>query len=293
MVSQFRDLGLIGLEGWTVRRAAPPLLPEGPWTWTDGDGTEARRIPGEGERFLYRTTGLGTVLVDFGDRTILLHDVGPDPALSESWVGDQVAARILSHLGHLVVHAGGSVTPDLGAFLIVAPSQHGKSTLTAFLHQGGWPIMGDDAVILRPDAAGVSVRSVYRRLKLRRDSWRQLYPDATEEPPPGWKAIIGLEEDRSAPEATEHPLRGIFCLAPPDGSGDCRAERLSAAQACLELVRNSYALDPSDPQGAGRRLAVAAAATRQVPGFRLAYPRDYARLPEVREVIRGALAAAS
>lgn len=292
MGSQSRALGLVGLDGWTVRRAAPPPLPEGPWTWTDEDGTVARRLPGEGERFLYRTEGLGAVLVDFADRSVLLHDVGPDPALSEHWVGDQVAARILAHLGHLVVHAGGSVTPDLGAFLIVAPSQHGKSTLTAFLHQGGWPIMGDDAVIIRPSEAGVAVRSVYRRLKLRRDSWRQLYPDSAQEPPPGWKAIVDVANGGARSDAAEHPLRGIFCLAPPDGSGQCRADRLSPAQACLELVRNSYALDPTDRERAGRRLSLAGAATRQVPGFRLTYPRDFARLPEVREVIRDALARA-
>ena len=278
------DLGLAGLGDWTLSRGHAPALPPGAWTWEDDQGTFARRLPGEPERLLLRTDFVGSALISPKDRTILLHDL-VDEALAGQWLIDQVAPRLLSHLGDLVVHAG-AVQPESGrAILIVGPSRHGKSTLTGFLHQGGWPALGDDAMMIRPAPAGATVRSVYPRLMLRHDSGARLYPSATASSP-GGKLSIAVPSG-----AADVPLAAVFCLGGREGAADCRTESLSPAQACLELLRNSYALDPADRDRASLRLRLAGTVANAVPAFRLTYPRDYARLPEVREAIRMALAA--
>lgn len=279
------DLVLAGLGGWTVTRGEAPPLPPGPWTWSDGRSSFARRLPGEPERVLLRTDFIGSALVRPGDRSILLHDL-LDEGLAGQWVVDQVAPRVLSHLGDLVIHAGAAMPADGAAILVVGPSGRGKSTLAAFLHQQGWPAPGDDAMVVRPGGGGATVRSVYPRLKLRQDSGSRLYPAAAA-PSPGWKVSIDLP---GPPPAAAPRLVAIFCLGGGEGAAGCRAEPLAASRTCLELVRNSYALDPADPGRAGLRLRQAGEVANAVPGFRLAYPRDYARLPEVREAILGALA---
>ena len=58
----------------------------------------------------------------------------------------------------------------------------------------------------------------------------------------------------------------------------------------MALVENSFSLDPSDVSEAAKRLDAASAVARNVPMFQITYPRDYARLPEVRAAILGQVA---
>lgn len=268
-------LGIPGLDGWVVQRAT--ILPPARPLWSDGQGTSSHRAP-DGA-LLLRTEGIAAALVSFPDRRIRLAPFVNEPALADQWLADQVAPRLLSHLGQLVVHAAAVRAAGGRAVLLLGPSRRGKSTLAAFLQRDGWPLLGDDAAAIRPE--GPAVRSVYPRLRLRRDSWRRLHPgDAS-----------GLGEKIDLPPGADHgeaPLAALFSLA--EGS-DCRADPLPPAAACMELVRNAYALDPTDRDRAALRLGQCAAVANAVPAFRLSYPRDYARLPELRDVLRAALPA--
>jgi len=62
-----------------------------------------------------------------------------------------------------------------------------------------------------------------------------------------------------------------------------RKEILDAAAqaACMALVGNAFQLDLGDHNNLRRLLAHAADAVRRVPVLTLAYPRDYALLPDV------------
>ena len=119
----------------------------------------------------------------------------------------------------------------------------------------------------------------------------QLFPD----PPAGLSPVADyLDKFRLDPGEVSAPggpcnLRAIFVLGGDDGSGEVTLRRLTASRLCMTLVGQAFALDPSDPKAAHRRLAGASAAAAAVPGFELVYPRDYARLPEVIEKIGATL----
>jgi len=80
-------------------------------------------------------------------------------------VWDQVLPPVLAHDGALVL-LGGGVEVDGGAIAIVAPSGHGKSTLSASLHGAGRTLLGDDALIVDTGQTRPTIRAVYPSLRL-------------------------------------------------------------------------------------------------------------------------------
>ena len=73
-----------------------------------------------------------------------------------------IAEELVRRSGLVALHAGG-VTVPRGALLIAGESGSGKSTLTAGLAHRGYPVLGDDAVLLAPDGF---VQPLKRRLKV-------------------------------------------------------------------------------------------------------------------------------
>ncbi len=280
-------LNLPGLEGWTVSRteqiAATPVVSP----WDDGHGTSGGRVEGPLGRLLIRTRYAAGALVDLERQAVLVFPE-VDDAMEDQWLSDQLAPRLLSHLGHFVLHGGGVEVGAGRAILIVAPSGYGKSTLTGYLHDTGWPLLGDDAILLRAEREHVVLRSIYRRLKLRPDSWQHLFEGRDGSAAPGRKVSLSVPE--GAGRAIHPRLIAMFVLWPPSLSSAPSAAPIAAAAACMALVGNSFALDPTDRAQAARRLTQASAVANTVPAFRLSYPRDYALLPRIRDLIAATLA---
>lgn len=55
------------------------------------------------------------------------------------------------------IHTAGVVAPDGRAWLLTGESGCGKSTLTYALARSGWPVLGDDGVVLERGLRGVTV----------------------------------------------------------------------------------------------------------------------------------------
>ncbi|MGH7647581.1 MAG: hypothetical protein ACREND_05655, partial [Gemmatimonadaceae bacterium] len=53
------------------------------------------------------------------------------------------------------VHAAGVVAPDGRAWILTGESGNGKSTLTYALARRGWPVLGDDGIVLERRPSGV------------------------------------------------------------------------------------------------------------------------------------------
>lgn len=215
--------------------------------------------------------------------------VGTSKVNCEHFVADQVVPRLLAHQGYLVLHAGAIEQRD-GAILLVGASGLGKSTLSSSFTNAGWPLLGDDAIVISTPGSRPHAQAVYRSLRLLPDSITALSPPMYSATP---MADYSRKQRLDVPSGPESPLpvRATFILAPPRADSLIELRQLSIANACMTYIENSFALDPSDTARARDRMEQASALARQVPAFELSYPRDYSRLPEVRQAILDQVAA--
>ena len=227
--------------------------------------------------------------IDVGSHRIRVHQGG---ALSREtlrhFLLDQIYPRILAHEGQLVLHAAG-VTLCERAVLFVGPSGSGKSTLAASFHGAGHPLLGDDAIVVESHEGCSDVRSVYRSLRLFQDSLTEILPGVADLSPVAdytdkWN-VEGLGKSR----ATEALRLGAIFLLQPSPCGRIRIETAAGAEACMVLVEQSFALDPTSAAGARQRLAQASQLAASAPMFRLHFPRDFRMLADVREAVSDAL----
>lgn len=206
-----------------------------------------------------------------------------DEATSEETVEhffyDQLLPRLIAHDGALVLHAGGIAFDDR-AIAIMAPTGHGKSTLSASLQSAGHTLLGDDALIVGANTPP-TVRAVYPSLRLLPDSVEHLFGDTAQTRTMAHysaKRHVSVEGS----DATV-PLGMLIFLDPP--APDIALRRLSVAEACMSLIANSFALDPTDKTWATANMRRASALANTVPAYALSYPRDYAALPDVHAAI--------
>lgn len=202
----------------------------------------------------------------------------------DHFLADQVLPRLISQDGEFVLHSG-AVRLGRSAILILGASGLGKSTLATSFQNEGSGLMGDDAIVISADEVP-SATALYSSLRLFPDSITALLPEdvSCEE-----IAHYSDKQRISVPvvkhiESTSAPIKAMFVLGQPSVADIC-VTRLSTAQACMAIVENSFALDPTDREKARSRLERASDLARQIPAFALSYPRDYARLPEVRAAI--------
>jgi hypothetical protein len=164
-------------------------------------------------------------------------------------------------------------------------SGRGKSTLAASLERLGCALLGDDAVTLRPGASQVTAEPIYPSLRLLPDSIEAVFGhDVGSSPTAHYttKRRIG----RPPLPATPSRCNAIFLLTnPAEGADDISLRPLTPAQACVELLRESFALDPSDTHRAALGLARASQVAEMIPSFALDYPRCYRRLTEVGQKV--------
>lgn len=226
------------------------------------------------------------VAVDILPKRQLQILANPDiPAITIAhFLADQVLPRVVAQDGEFVLHSG-AVRFGGSAILFLGTSGRGKSTLATSFHSNGWPLMGDDAIIISTGETP-SATALYPSLRLFPDSIAALLPkDISSE------EIAHYSDKQRLPvaivkdiEPASAPIKAIFVIDEPSAT-EISVTRLSIADACMALVENSFALDPTDPLRARNRLDAASNLSREVPAFAISYPRDYARLPDVRSAI--------
>lgn len=290
----------IGSAGWIFNRLASPkalLKPSEEYElWVDPVGFLTISRVGDGHPSTYRLRFSGELVLDVSPERRLIEERAASPGISESTrdhiLADQVLPRVLSHDGTLVLHAGAIRRNDSSA-LFVGKSGYGKSSLTASFIDSGYPIMGDDAFVISRKGAVYCAAPVYPSLRLFPDSIEALMPEnaitrTVAHYTSKMRVDVGLSQETGL--AQPLPIEGIFLLGGPGQGDGIRVRRMTPANACIALIKNSFALDPSDTQMASKRLREASALSDQVPVYEICYPHDYGRLPTVREAVIGALA---
>jgi hypothetical protein len=274
------------LAGWTVAMAG--VSPDGSKAghgcavWRDGTGLV---VSVAGPSIELEFEGVVRFAVDPSRRSIAilpLCDPLPDETL-EHLLLDQLVPRIRAHQGDLIIHAA-AVSRGAGAILLVGDSGRGKSTLSAALAQLGWTLLGDDAVSLSAEGGTVRAQSLYPSLRLLPDSIAALVGDDVPTAPTAHYTIKRrVEAGDGGPLAD---CRAIFLLCDPSSAAtEISVQRVSPGALCMALVKESFALDPSDRLRAAERLRTLSDIADRVPGYSLDYPRDYGRLPDVGRAI--------
>lgn len=229
-----------------------------------------------------------TLVIDEEHRSITIFPSEPGNLPTETidhLLFDQAVPRIRAHLGELMIHAA-AVSIGNDALLLVGDSGRGKSTLSASLAGNGCTLLGDDAVGLAVDGAKVLAKALYPSLRLLPDSISAVIKaDVPTSSTAHYTIKQRVHVGAGGPEAS---CRAIFVLdAPQSATADIRTRRLSPGDTCLALLKESFALDPSDTKRAATRLRAAGEVAERVPGFSLCYPRAYDRLPDVIDAVLG------
>jgi serine kinase of HPr protein (carbohydrate metabolism regulator) len=202
----------------------------------------------------------------------------------EHFLIDQVLPRVLTHRGRIVLHAGCVATPE-GAIAFLGESGAGKSTLCAELARAGYPLLGDDGIVVLPAARGFEAIATYPGLRLLPDPLTVLFEDA-----PGGEAVAHTSAKRRLPCAglgltlaeAPAPLLALYWLT---RGSQIEIGAMPDRDAFLALLRSSFLLHLDDRERSRRLFDRIGALSQALPVRRLTYPRELGRLPAVREAL--------
>lgn len=256
--------------------------------WTDQAGLVISRIGKAGSDH-FRLEFAADMAIDVLPSALIFCDRS-EPALppvtARHLVEDQVLPRVIAHDGTLVLHAGSVRVNDV-AILLVGASGRGKSTLSASFDLAGFRLLGDDAMVISALDGRQCVRPVYSSLRLLPDSVEALLPKSV-----GTSDVAHYSSKQRIDipvyldeNALPVPIAATFVIGQFSKDEQIASRPMTIAEACMMFVENSFALDPSDLARARDRLERASDLARNVPAFEICYPRDYARLPDVRRAI--------
>ncbi len=263
-------------------RHPPPPIGEPLHQWDSPDGerwlTISRCLGG----YLLQFPGLATFFLAEDARSVRCW---PWPGMPAGTIRhlllDQVMPLVLSRMGRAVLHGSAVATPQ-GVLAFAGESGQGKSTLAdAFLRHGA-ELVSDDCLLLDESAGAFRLVPSYPGLRL--------WPDVAQAAPraaPTVPVCHYSSKERlhqAVPFNREpRPLRRLYLLVNP--ADEISIAPVTPRDALIDLVKSSFVLDVADPQTLKRNFETLSrlAALRLV--FRLSYPHDLARLPDVRAAI--------
>lgn len=242
----------------------------------------------EGSHVTIHFHDVASFRIDLADSLITIFDVDAETGdnVIDHLLNDQLAPRLLAEAGATVLHASAVRFGDKVA-VFLGETGAGKSTLATSLHQAGFQLLGDDAVIVTRGPGGHFAQAVYPSLRLFPEVISRLIGDTAITTP---MADYSDKQHVSLPTLPAEvgapvPLAAIFFLAGDCDAADPRADALGATMACIKLIEQSFSLDPRDLRCAARRLAALSALALEVPTYTLSYPHAFDRLGEVHEII--------
>jgi hypothetical protein len=284
---------------YCIEVSAEPLLPtagvDARHHWLDTAGTLTLTGLRCGDTYYLYLPGLAEARLGADGCVSVYRNPEVSLASLRHAIVDQILPRLLAGAGALMTHAAAVIDPGARALLLLGESGYGKSTLCAALVHSGAGLLSDDCVRLEPGTEQVTVIPGYPGMRLRPDSLSALYagqvPATTSVADHMDKRRVELlAPERRASNAVvlvkSAQVGAIVLLQPPGTATAVTLTRVAPARACMALVHNSFALDPTDTIRVRAQLAKASDVIQAVPAYTLGYPRDYACLPGVMERLR-------
>lgn len=205
---------------------------------------------------------------------------------------DQVLPLALAARGHLVLHASAVATPAGGVAFLAGPGL-GKSTLAASFAAAGSAIICDDCLVIDDCGSRLHARGSYPSVRLWPDAATALFDvgEVGQAPVADYTQKVRVRVDGRRLRFCEGPtpLARVYVL---DGdsshagdTSEVRINPLSRREAFLELLKHSYRLDVRALPSLRDDFDRLARAANRMAIARLAFPRELARLGEVRDAI--------
>lgn len=224
-----------------------------------------------------------------------------------------VIPAVLDLIGIKSIHATAFLT-DYGACAFIGPGGTGKSTLAASFALAGFPLLGDDWVVLSLSGSGQIVLTPgYPGAWLSNESVEALRIDSARS-----DAVAGYNSERCAPDlhlnaqpqplgriirlsrhdavdpranlaAKSVPLKWIYRLNRLDNDADQtyapKVEHMSWAESLVELASASWLFESTDRAANLHKLRFLKQVVAKVPVKKLVVPNDFTALPAVREMV--------
>lgn len=205
----------------------------------------------------------------------------------------------LEQRGLPCIHANALAVDDV-AIGLIAPSQAGKTTLSAALLEHGMQLMTDDMLALYAGQDGWTVYPGWPQLRM--------WPDSAQRYVAPNKPALAKVHDRFAKRIVDaesigassfctgsRPLKQLYLLdrkqSTKAGQGEVKIETISPSEAMIYLLQNSILGDAYQALGLeSSRLKALARLVRQVPFKKISYPSGENSLPWVCEQIKRDLA---
>jgi GTPase SAR1 family protein len=258
--------------------------------WSLEDGTPWLLLGRLASGYLLRFPEMGDFAVsqDAGDIRCYARSHTPAATIRHLFL-DQVVPLLLSRQGCLVLH-GSAVSVPEGAIAFVGPTGSGKSTLASSFSKDGMAVLTDDCLLLQEECGRLTAIPSYPGVRL--------WPETADAMFGKGKTLAEVAHytekrrvDRSVGiEFCTRPteLRRMYFLPPPEEAeqtAEVRIEPLSSRDAVVELVKYTYLIDVTDRQRLRQEFERLSRVAVQPLFYRLACPRDFSRLAEVRQAI--------
>ena len=173
----------------------------------------------------------------------------------------------------------------LGAIGFLGDSGCGKSTLCGAFSRSGYPLLGDDGIIVTEVAGGFAARATYPGLRLLPDPFWFLFDESTGAGPVAHytaKRRVVWRGTALGFAAGSEPLHVLYWL-----SEGPRIEiaPLTGREAFLALTRSSFLLHLDDRDRSRALFNRLSALRDAIPVRRLSYPRAFGVLDDVRDAL--------
>jgi len=261
--------------------------------WRLPNGQISISLRKEKDRYWLRFPSIARFLITPGNNHVICfrHSGVPDTTIRHLLL-DQVVPRLLSHNGEQIIHAS-CIKNGASTIAFSGESGFGKSTLAAYFHSQGFPLLTDDCLLLTTTGSTIYGTPNYPGVRLAKDALALISKTILSAAPVthyGTKKRVVLH---NSCDMTPRPLAALFILQPPGNNSapTISIDKISGAQAALELIKNSFPLDISDSPVMGEQLKKLAfiAGSAELNIYHLSYPRRIKVLPEVIKNVLGTL----
>ncbi|MFO0615064.1 MAG: hypothetical protein U0414_20910 [Polyangiaceae bacterium] len=195
-------------------------------------------------------------------------------ASAEAYFAQQISPLLAQLSGKPNLH-GSAVELRGQAVGFIGRSGHGKSTLAASLAADG-ALLADDSIAITLEGGTAWCTPGSSFVRLRDDSLAVLGASAAHRASFG-KTEVDLREARG-----RAALRRLFVL---EAAAAVRIEPIRPRDALVALAANAHRLDPTDKRLLAAEVAFFEGISRAVPMSRLQVPRDFSKLPLVKQAI--------